>query len=156
MNNLDKLHKLGQSPWYDNISRDLLDSGEIRRLVQSGIRGMTSNPAIFKSAITSGHAYDNQLRSLIRPDVLAADIFEALAVEDIRDACDILRPIFDSSHHVDGFVSLEVSPLLASDTESTIAEAERLRPMVDRPNLFIKIPATSEGIPAIEECLYRG
>jgi transaldolase len=156
MNNLDRLHKLGQSPWYDNISRDLLDSGEIRHLVQIGIRGMTSNPAIFKSAITSSQSYDSQLRDLIRPGIPATEIFEALAVEDIRDACDILRPIFDSSQHVDGFVSLEVSPLLASDTESTVAEAERLRPMVDRPNLFIKIPATSEGVPAIEECLYRG
>jgi len=156
MNNLHKLYELGQSPWYDNISRNLLDNGEIQGLVDQGIRGLTSNPSIFKNAITKSEAYDQQLRDLMRPGVEFNEIYEALAIDDICRACDILRPTFDSSDHVDGFVSLEVSPLLASDTKSTIAEAERLSGMVDRPNLYIKIPATLEGIPAIEETLYRG
>lgn len=156
MNNIQKLHELGQSPWYDNISRDLLDNGEIQRLVDQGIRGLTSNPSIFKNAITKSEAYDQQLRDLVRPGVDFNAIYEALAIDDICRACDILRPVYDSSDHVDGFVSLEVSPLLASDTKSTIDEAARLSGMVNRPNLYIKIPATLEGIPAIEETLYRG
>lgn len=156
MNNLQRLHELGQSPWYDNISRDLLDSGEIQRLVDIGIRGLTSNPSIFKNAITQSTAYDTQLRELLAEAAEATNMYEALAVEDIRRACDILRPVYNASDHIDGYVSLEVSPLLAADTQSTIDEAARLRQMVQRPNLFIKIPATSEGITAIEECIYRG
>ncbi len=155
-NPLQQLHQFGQSPWYDNISRDVLDSGQLQRLVDLGIRGLTSNPSIFNKAITSGSAYDAQLRSLIDGSRTPQEIYEALAVEDIRRACDILRPIHEASDGVDGFVSLEVSPLLASDTASTIQEARRLRALVDRPNLLIKIPATPEGIPAIEESLAEG
>lgn len=156
MNNLQKLHQLGQSPWYDNISRDLLDVGDIGRLVNDGIRGLTSNPAIFKAAISGSTAYDSQLRDLLGGGHNATAIFEALAIEDIKRACDTLRPTYDASNHADGFVSLEVSPLLAADTQKTIDEAERLRDLVGRPNLMVKIPATNEGIAAIEECLYRG
>ncbi len=146
----------GQSLWYDNIARDLLNSGAIQALVDEGIRGLTSNPSIFQKAITAGSAYDDQLRALVADGKPPRDIYEALAVEDIRRAADILRPVYDESGGADGFVSLEVSPLLASDTEGTIDEALRLFRWVDRPNLMIKIPATPEGLPAIESCIAAG
>lgn len=155
-NNLKALHELGQSPWYDNISRDLLDNGELQKLVDQGIRGLTSNPSIFKKAITSSAAYDDAIAPLIAQGKSPQEVYESLAVSDIQRAADILRPVFDSSGGHDGFVSLEVSPLLAADTASTLSEARRLRAMVNRPNLYIKIPATPEGIPAIEEALYEG
>lgn len=153
---LDRLYELGQSVWYDNISREVLETGELQRLVDLGVRGVTSNPTIFKSAIVGSTAYDAQMRSMLGGDHTPQAVYEALAVEDIRRACDILRPVFEATDHVDGFVSLEVSPLLASDTTSTLAEVRRLHPMVERPNLYIKIPATSEGIPAIEQALFEG
>jgi transaldolase len=146
----------GQSLWYDNIARDLLNSGAIQALVDEGIRGLTSNPSIFQKAITAGSAYDDQLRALVADGKPPRDIYEALAVEDIRRAADILRPVYDESGGADGYVSLEVSPLLASDTKGTIDEALRLFSWVDRPNLMIKIPATPEGLPAIESCIAAG
>jgi len=155
-NNLQTLHTLGQSPWYDNISRDLLDNGGLQSLVDQGIRGLTSNPSIFKKAITSSSAYDAAIAPLAAEGKSSQEVYESLAVEDIQRAADILRPVFDSSGGHDGYVSLEVSPLLAANTKSTLSEARRLRAMVNRPNLYIKIPGTVEGIPAIEQALYEG
>ncbi len=156
-NKIKRLYEeYGQSLWYDNIARDLLDSGAIQALVNEGIRGLTSNPAIFQKAISSGDAYDEQLCELARQGKSPLEIYEAMAVDDIRRAADILRPIYEESEGTDGFVSLEVSPFKARDTEATIEEAMRLFGWVDRPNLFIKIPATEEGLPAIETCIASG
>ncbi|MGB4678312.1 MAG: transaldolase [Aggregatilineales bacterium] len=156
-NKLIRLYEeFGQSMWYDNISRAELDAGEIQSLVDSGIRGLTSNPSIFQKAITSGTAYDAQFAELVQQGLGPVEIYEAMAVEDIRRATDILRPIYDESGGEDGYVSLEVSPLLANDTQGTIEEAARLFKMVDRPNLMIKIPATDAGLPAIEESIASG
>jgi len=151
-----KLHEHGQSLWYDNISRDLLQSGEIKALIDEGIRGMTSNPAIFQKAIVEGKTYDEQLQALVAEGKSVQAIYENLAVSDIQDAADLLHPLYVSSIAGDGFVSLEVSPLLADQTQATIDEALRLYEWVDRPNLMIKIPATPEGIPAVEETLAKG
>ncbi len=151
-----ELYALGQSLWYDNIARDLLQSGAIRAVIDEGITGLTSNPSIFQKAITGGSAYDAQVAQMLKTTRDPKAIYEALAITDIRAAADMLRPVYDRTDHVDGYVSLEVSPLLASDTAGTIAEAERLWHAVDCPNLMIKIPATPEGIPAIEEAIFRG
>jgi transaldolase len=156
MGKLTDLQKFGQSLWYDNISRDLLQNGEIQRLVDEGVTGMTSNPAIFEKAISGSSAYDDQLRELALEGKTAQEIFEALAVEDIRAAAAILRPVYDRTNGADGYVSLEVSPLLAHDTAATAAEAARLAKWVDRPNVMIKIPATKAGVPAIQESLAAG
>jgi len=150
------LQQHGQSLWYDNIARDLLDSGEIQKLVEDGILGMTSNPSIFKQAIAGSATYDADLRTLALQGKSAKEIYEALAVSDIQRAADILRPVYERTNKLDGYVSLEVSPLLAHDTHGTIEEAQRLFEWVDRPNVMIKIPATPEGLPAIEACLAAG
>ncbi len=152
----DLYEKHGQSLWYDNIARDLLENGAIQALVDEGVRGLTSNPSIFQKAITSGTAYDDQIRTLAAQGKSPQEIYEALAIDDIRRAADMLRPIYESSAGADGYVSLEVSPLLANDTQGTIAEAARLWRAVDRPNLMIKIPATEAGLPAIEQSLADG
>ncbi len=145
----------GQSIWYDNISRDLLRSGEIQRMVEEdGVLGITSNPTIFQQAIAGSKMYDEAIGTML--DANVEDIYEALAIEDIRAAADILHPVFESTSGVDGYVSLEVSPLIAHDTATTISEAERLFHLLDRPNVMIKIPATEAGLPAIEEALFRG
>jgi transaldolase len=146
----------GQSMWYDNISRGLLNSGGLKALVDDGIRGLTSNPSIFEKAIVNGSEYDDQLRTLAREGRSPQQIFDAMSIQDIQHACDILRPVFDESGGGDGFASLEVSPLLAHGTQETIHEAARLWKAVDRPNVMIKIPATPEGLPAIEESLASG
>jgi len=156
MAKLTELSTYGQSLWYDNISRDLLDDGTIQRLVDEGVTGMTSNPAIFEKAIIASSAYDEQLRELALRGKSAQEIFEAMAVQDIRAAADILRPVYDRTKGVDGYVSLEVSPFLAHNTAATAAEAGRLAKWVERPNLMIKIPATPEGLPAIEQSLAAG
>lgn len=153
---LNELHALGQSMWYDNIARDLLESGSIKALIDQGIRGLTSNPAIFQKAITSGTAYDEQLRVLKGQSLDAKAVYEALAIRDIQTAADLLRSVYDESEGVDGYVSLEVAPTLANDTQSTIDEAARLWGEVNRPNLMIKIPATEAGIPAIIETIASG
>ena len=151
-------HTKGQSIWLDNISRELLLSGELRRWVaEEGIRGVTSNPAIFEKAIAKSTDYDASTRALVAQGASdALDIFEKLAVTDIQLGCDVLRPVFDESGGRDGFVSLEVSPYLANDTEGTIAEARRLAKAVSRDNLMIKVPATPEGIPAIQQLIDDG
>src|SRR5690242_20150416 len=156
-NPLVELSKLGQSIWYDNIERKLITSGELRRLIdEDDLRGVTSNPAIFEKAISGSDLYEDQIRELIEQGASAADIYEALAIRDIQSAADELRRVYDRTDKLDGYVSLECSPLLANDTQATIDEARRLWGLVARPNVMIKIPATAEGIPAIEQCLYEG
>lgn len=156
-NPLVRLAEFGQSPWFDFISRDIIESGELARLVKDdGLKGVTSNPAIFEKAVSSGTAYDEFIRANATTSNDAVDLYEKLAVRDVQDAADILREVYDSTDAGDGFVSLEVSPHLAFDTEKTIAEARRLWQMVDRPNLMVKVPATPEGIPAIEQLIADG
>ena len=149
--------KQRQSPWLDFIRRNMLEDGGLKRYVEEdGIRGVTANPTIFEKAIGAGTDYDEQIRDLVRRGVAPHEIFEELGATDIRAACDILRPVFDASDGADGFVSIEVSPDLAFDTQGSIDEAKRWWKTIDRPNLFVKIPATDEGVPAIEECLAAG
>ena len=156
-NPLVRLAEFGQSPWFDFISRDIIESGELARLVKDdGLKGVTSNPAIFEKAVSSGTAYDEFIRANAASSKDAVDLYEKLAVRDVKDAADILRAGYDATDAGDGFVSLEVSPHLAFDTEKTIAEARRLWKMVDRPNLMVKVPATPEGIPAIEQLIADG
>lgn len=154
MTKLQDLNEVGQSVWYDFIRRDMLTGSGLDDLVAAGIRGVTSNPSIFEKAIADSTLYDDQIASL--RDLNPAEIFEALAIDDIRAAADILRPVYDASDGHDGFVSLEVSPELAHDTSATIADAMRLWSAVDRPNLMVKVPATAAGIPAIEELTAAG
>jgi transaldolase len=157
MSSLLKLITCGQSYWLDNLTRAMIASGDLARRVRGeGLRGVTSNPAIFHKAIAGSEDYDAQIRELAAAGKDVAEIYERLVVTDVRDACDVLRPVYDDSQGVDGFVSLEVSPHLAHDTEGTMVEARRLFQAVRRPNLLIKIPGTLEGIPAIEEMLYEG
>ena len=154
---LHELHAHGQSVWLDFLSRDLVDSGELARLVaEEGVRGMTSNPTIFQEAIKGSGTYDHDIRRLGGEGLTPEDMFEAIAVDDIAAACDVLRPVFDESGMTDGFVSLEVSPRLAHDTDGTVEEARRLVAAVDRPNLMIKVPATPAGLPAVETLLTEG
>ena len=157
MDNLIELIKYGQSYWLDNLTRSKIKKGELKkRVTKQGLRGITSNPSIFNKAITKGNDYDDQIKKLVKEKKNVREIYEELTVKDVQDACDILRSVYDESDGTDGFVSLEVSPYLARDTESTIEEARRLFSKVNRPNCFIKIPGTDEGVPAIEQCLYEG
>ena len=155
---LHAVYELGQSIWYDNIRRSVITSGELRRLMdQDAVVGVTSNPTIFEKAIDGGTDYDAAIKSLVSRGVTEGkSVFEALAIEDIQAAADILRPIYDRTRGHDGFISLEVSPGAAHSTRETIAEARRLWQRVNRPNVMIKIPATAEGIPAIEHMIYEG
>jgi transaldolase len=146
----------GQSVWQDDISRDMIRSGEIRRIIDTGVRGLTSNPSIFEKAIAAGSAYDDDVARLAAEGNDAGQIFEAVAVEDIRQTCDLFRPVYDRSEGADGFVSIEVSPGAARDAERTRTEARRLWSLVDRPNLMVKIPGTMEGAPVIREMLAEG
>jgi transaldolase/glucose-6-phosphate isomerase len=155
-NQLQQLLADGQSVWLDNLRRSMFASGELKRLIDQGLRGMTSNPTIFEKAIGAGDDYDAQLKTLIGTEKDADALFWDLAVQDIQNACDAFRAVFDSSGGNDGFVSLEVSPLLAHDTAGTIAMAKELWKRVGRPNLMVKIPGTDEGVPAIEACIYEG
>jgi transaldolase/glucose-6-phosphate isomerase len=155
-NQLHQLLKDGQSVWIDNLRRSMFDSGELKRMIDRGLRGMTSNPTIFEKAIGAGNDYDEQLRGLIGSEKNAEALFWDLAIQDIQHACDEFEPVFRSSGGNDGFVSLEVSPLLARETQGTIAMAKELWARVSRPNLMVKIPGTKEGLPAIEECIYQG
>ncbi len=157
MEKFNKLLEYGQSYWLDNLSREIITNGELEnRIKNEGLRGITSNPKIFMKAISSGNLYDDQIKALSGEGKTPEEIYETLAIDDIQKACDMLRPVFDSSEGKDGFVSLEVSPYLARDTEKTKAEARHLFNKVNRPNCMIKIPGTKEGIPAIEEMLYEG
>jgi transaldolase/glucose-6-phosphate isomerase len=155
--NIDALHALGQSLWYDNIQRGLLESGALASMIEHGdIRGVTSNPSIFNHAIGKSTDYDSALVPMAWAGWKAEDIFYQLASEDIRAAADLFRPLYESSNKGDGYVSLEVSPFLAESTEGTIEEARRIWKTVDRPNLMVKIPATKPGIPAIEQAIAAG
>jgi len=154
---LHELTRYGQSIWYDNLSRRLLASGELARLVrEDGIVGVTSNPTIFDKAITDSEDYDADIARLAADGKDAAAIYEALVVEDVRQAADVLLPVYEATGGRDGYVSLEVSPELARDGEGTVAAVRRLWRLVGRPNLMVKIPGTSEGLPAVEQCLYEG
>ena len=157
MNALLKLKDYGQSYWLDNLTRKMIKNGELKKRVsEQGLRGMTSNPSIFNKAITKSDDYDEQIAQLIEQNKSTLEIYEELTVNDVQDACDILKPVYDESDGVDGFVSLEVSPYLALDAEATIEEARRLFKAVNRSNVFIKIPGTDQCVSAIEEMLYEG
>jgi len=156
-NPLVALSRLGQSPWYDFITRDLVRSGELARLIhEDGLKGMTSNPTIFEKAVATSTLYDSDIQQLADQGHSPAEIFEALAVADVQAACDVFQKVFEQDPNGDGTVSLEVSPTLAHDTEGTVREAERLWAAVNRPNVMIKIPGTREGLPAITRCLAAG
>lgn len=156
-NPLKRLDDLGQSVWYDYIRRDLVTSGELARLIEEdGLHGMTSNPTIFQKAIAETDLYDEDIRRHAAHGKEPGAIFEALAVSDVQRAADVFRAVYDRSKGRDGFVSIEVAPRLAHDTEGSIEEARRLFKSCDRPNVMVKIPATTESVPAIRQCLAEG
>ena len=155
-NTIQEVQRLGQSIWYDNIRRGLIKSGELSSIFNLGVTGVTSNPSIFEKAIAGSTDYDEALLELLKGDQSTQRLFEAFAIEDVRAAADLLRPIYDRTGGDDGYASLEVSPTLAHDTEGTIADAVRLFVALDRPNVMVKVPATSEGIPAIRSLIGRG
>lgn len=155
--NTSLLFEHGQSFWLDNLTRRMIADGELaRRVAEQKLCGVTSNPAIFHKAITHGHDYDEGIRQAALLGLSPAKIYEQLTTDDVRHACDILRPVYDQTSGADGFVSLEVSPHLAFDATESIAEARRFHTAVGRPNLFIKIPGTTAGVPAVEQLLFEG
>ena len=157
MNPLLELKPLGQSIWLDNIRRSHILSGDLEKLIdEDGISGETSNPSIFEKAIAGSNDYADAIQKMISQGKGAFEIYDALSIEDVRMACDVFRPIYDTTQGADGFFSIEVSPKIAHDTDTTISEAKRIFKAVNRPNVMIKIPGTKEGIPAVEECLYAG
>ena len=153
---VQEVQRLGQSVWYDNIRRGLIKSGELQRLIDLGVTGLTSNTTIFEKAIAGSTDYDEALLELARQGKDVLEIFEALAVEDIRVTADLLSPIYNRTKGRDGYASLEVSPHLAGDAEATGAEARRLYPALDRPNVMVKVPATLEGIPVVRLLIGEG
>ncbi len=156
MPSFSELHKLGQSVWFDFIRRSLITSGELKALIAQGVRGVTSNPAIFEKAIAGSSDYDQEIKALAKAGLPVEALYETLAIKDIQLAADELAPVYRSTAGRDGYVSLEVSPFLANDTDGTVAEAKRLFQAVDRPNLMIKIPATAAGLPAITASIAAG
>jgi len=156
MTTLHKVHELGQSIWYDNIRRSMLDSGELQRLIDDGVLGITSNPTIFDKAISGSSDYDEQLWYLAQEGHELEEIYESLILQDIAAAADAFRPVYERTDRRDGFISLEVRPALAHDTERTVAEARRLFEFLQRPNVMIKVPATAEGILAVERLIFQG
>jgi transaldolase len=156
-NPLLELQSFGQSVWLDNISRGMLDTGQLEKLIEDdGLRGVTSNPTIFEKAINGSPDYDAEIMRLAQSQRSVDAIYEALVIGDIQRAADLFRPVFRKTEGLDGYVSLEVSPKLAGNTAGTLAEARRLWTLVDRPNVMIKVPATREGIPAIEQLISEG
>ena len=154
---LHQLSEAGVSVWIDNLSRDLIQSGGLERMMrEDAVVGITSNPTIFQKAISSGDAYDEQLREVLEEEKDPTEIFIRLAAKDVTDACDLLRKVWDEGGGKDGYVSIEVDPTLAYDTEGTVAQALRFHKLIDRPNLFVKIPATKPGLPAIEDMIAKG
>jgi transaldolase len=154
---LQKLHDQGQSIWIDLLSRSLVRSGELKRMIdEDSVTGLTSNPAIFQKAIAGGEGYDEQLRACLEETDDPRAIFTSLAVDDVRAACTVFEPVWNATGGRDGYVSLEVDPDLAADTKGTFEQAVELHGRVERPNVYIKIPATREGLPAIEDCIARG
>jgi transaldolase len=157
MNMTKKLHDLGQSIWLDNITRDMLDDGTLRRYIeQLSVTGLTSNPTIFDEAIGKGAAYDKGIRQKASAGLSGEDLFIELALEDLRRAADLFKPEFDRIQGIDGWVSMEVSPLLANDTQGTVAAALSIHKQANRPNLYVKIPGTPAGVPAIEAAIFAG
>lgn len=154
--NILKAAELGQSIWCDYISRDLMNSGKLKDMINQGVGGVTSNPAIFRKAITESNAYDSLIFELSLSGLSSEEIYEELAIRDVRHAADIMRPVYDCSEARDGYVSLEVNPRLAHDVEGTVRDAKRFNEALDRPNVMIKIPATDEGYSAIEESVSAG
>jgi transaldolase len=151
------LHKLGQSLWLDNITRGILDDGTLKRYIDElSVTGLTSNPTIFDEAIGGSALYDNGIQQKARTGLSGETLFVELALEDLRRAADLFRPEFDRTRGIDGWVSMEVSPLLANDTKATIEAAKQIHKLADRPNLYVKIPGTPEGVPAIEEAIFAG
>lgn len=156
-NPLQRLAAFGQSIWLDYIRRDLISSGELQRLIENDdLRGITSNPAIFEKAITDSHAYDTAIRDLAQQGNSAEAIYETLSQQDVQSAADAFRPLYDHTNGKDGYVSLEVNPHLAHNTDGTLQEARRLWAALNRPNVFIKIPATTAGLPAIQQLISEG
>ena len=156
-NPLQQLADYGQSPWLDNIRRGWIVSGEMKRLIdEDGILGVTANPTIFMKAVSSSTDYNSAIEKLVNQGKDSDEIYKRLIVEDITNAADIFRPVYDRTNGVDGYISIEVAPALAHDTQGTIKEAVEFWEAIKRPNIFVKVPATEEGIPAIEELLYRG
>src|SRR5215475_4866616 len=154
---LHELTEHGQSVWFDTLSRDLIESGELARMMaDDAVTGVTSNPTIFQKALSQGDAYDEDLKRLLDETDDPTQIFFSLALQDIRDACDVLRPAYDASGGLDGYVSMEVEPGIAYDTERSFEQARWISTEVDRPNLYVKIPATEPGLPAIEDCIAHG
>lgn len=154
---LQKLRQHGQSPWIDYIARDFVREGELASLIEQGIVGLTSNPTIFQKAIAEGNTYDDQLREVMKETDDPREVFLALASTDVREACDLMQPVFEQGEATrDGWVSLEVDPDVAHDAQATAREAQRIHEMVGRPNLFVKIPGTKEGLDAIEETIAAG
>src|ERR687897_2910998 len=157
MSRLHELYEAGVSPWIDSLSREMLETGELARLLkEDAVVGVTSNPTIFQKALSSGDWYDERLAEVLKTEDDPTEIFLRLAMGDIRRACDLMRPIWDGGQGEDGYVSLEVDPTLAYDREATFEQAMRLHEEVDRPNLFVKIPATVPGLAAIEDCIAKG
>ena len=151
------LHDLGQSLWLDNITREILDNGTLRRYIDElSVTGLTSNPTIFDEAIGNTSAYDASIRRKAQAGLAGEELFVELALEDLRRAADLFRPVFDRTRGIDGWVSMEVSPLLANDTKTTIDAALRIHEQADRPNLYVKIPGTPAGVPAIEAAIFAG
>ncbi|MBP0001823.1 MAG: transaldolase [Cyanobacteria bacterium SID2] len=156
-NPLFELQKYGQSIWIDNLSRDSIVSGELKNLIaERAVRGVTSNPAIFEKAIAGNQIYDEDILAGVKAEKSVLEIYESLVFDDIRNACDVFEPVYEASHGVDGYVSVEVPPTIARDTETTISEARRYFQTIDRPNLTIKIPGTPEGLPAVEQAISEG
>ena len=156
-NHLLEISEYGQSIWMDNLSRDIIKSGELEQMTRKdGIRGITSNPAIFEKAIKGNKIYDEEIEAGIRANKSVMDIYESLVFDDIRDACDIFLPVYEETNGLDGYVSIEVPPTIANNTESTIAEARRYYKAINRPNVMIKIPGTAEGLPAVEQAIADG
>lgn len=152
-----RLHELGQSLWLDNITRGILDDGTLRRYIDElSVTGLTSNPTIFDEAIGGSTLYDESIQGKARAGLAHEELFMELALEDLRRAADLFRPVFERTRGIDGWVSMEVSPLIANDTRATIAAAKRIHELADRPNLYVKIPGTPEGVPAIEEAIFSG
>jgi transaldolase len=157
MNKAQELHELGQSLWLDNITREILDNGTLVRYINEfSVTGLTSNPTIFDEAIGNTDAYDEGIRDKAKAGKSGEALFIELALEDLRRAADLFRPVFDATDGVDGWVSMEVSPLLANDTAGSIDAAARIHQQAERPNLYVKIPGTPEGVPAIEESIFNG
>lgn len=156
-NPLIKLESFGQSIWMDFISRGVLTSGQLKKwIAEDGVSGVTSNPSIFEKAITGTRDYDDAIQALVKQGKTAAEIYDSLTISDIQQAADVFRPVFERTRGADGFVSIEVSPYLADNTEGSIHEARRLWKLVDRPNVMIKIPGTKEGLPAIRQMISEG